>query len=163
MKKVRLALPVVAVAAMVAFVGYQTQVAFAQDHSQHGMAPAAGVAHDHGATAKTPAKPQAAVQPQQKAKGNEAAIAEQKGSYPLNTCVVMGEKLGEHGPAYDYVYKGRLVRFCCKGCEATFSKDPNSYLSKIDAAAKEKAKAKAETKKQSAGTATNATGHAHHH
>ncbi len=108
------------------------QPAFAADHACCSSAPAAGAAQ----TAKSEAP----------AKSDEAIIAEQKASYPLDTCVVLGGKLGEHGPAVDYVYKGRLVRFCCRGCIATFEKDPQKYLSKIDAAAKEKAKSKADTK-----------------
>lgn len=66
-------------------------------------------------------------------------------SYPLQTCVVSGEKLGEMGKPYDLIYKekdggketDRLVRFCCKGCVKDFNKEPAKYMSKLnDAVAK---------------------------
>ena len=59
----------------------------------------------------------------------------QKKSYPIDTCVVSGEKLGgDMGDAFDYFHNGRLVRFCCKGCVPKFEKEPEKYLSKLDAA-----------------------------
>lgn len=62
-------------------------------------------------------------------------IAQQKPLYPLQTCVVSGEKLGgDMGESIDIVYGNRLVRFCCKGCIGKFKKDPAAYLAKIDAA-----------------------------
>ncbi len=54
--------------------------------------------------------------------------------YPLETCVVSGEKLGSMGKPYVHKHEGREVQFCCKGCIKTFDKDPAKYLSKIDAA-----------------------------
>ncbi len=39
------------------------------------------------------------------------------------------------GEAVNYVYKGRLVRFCCSHCKADFNKDPAKYLAMIDKAA----------------------------
>lgn len=67
---------------------------------------------------------------------NDQVIAAQKDSYPLDNCVVSGEKLGgEMGDPIDYVHNGtRLVRFCCKGCIGKFQKDPDKYLDKIDTA-----------------------------
>ena len=62
---------------------------------------------------------------------DEALITKQKGSYPLQTCVVTGEKLGDMGKPVDYLYQNQLVRFCCKGCIATFDKDPEKYLAKL--------------------------------
>lgn len=61
----------------------------------------------------------------------EAIIKEQLPTYPLKTCVVSGEKLGEMGEPVNYVYKGRLVRFCCSACIKNFEKDPEKYLAKI--------------------------------
>jgi YHS domain-containing protein len=53
--------------------------------------------------------------------------------YPLDTCVVSGEKLGgEMGPPAIYHYKGREVRFCCGMCIKDFKADPAKYLKKID-------------------------------
>ena len=67
-----------------------------------------------------------------------AAIARQKAGYPLKTCVVTGEKLGDMGEPVDHVFAGRLVRFCCKGCIGAFRKDPWKYMEKIGKAAHEK-------------------------
>lgn len=72
----------------------------------------------------------------------DAAIVEQqKPIYPLDTCVVSGEKMGgSMGEPVEYVYKNRLVRFCCKGCIGDFEKDPGKYLAALDKAAVEKQK-----------------------
>ncbi len=66
--------------------------------------------------------------------------------YPLTTCVVSGEKLGEMGDPYVWEYQGREIKFCCKGCVKDFKKDPAKYLKKIEAAEK-KAKDKKEKPK----------------
>jgi len=73
----------------------------------------------------------------------DAAIAgQQKPIYPLDTCVVSGEKLGgSMGEPVDYVYKNRLIRCCCKDCIGKFEKDPGKYLVALDKAAIEKQKA----------------------
>lgn len=60
-------------------------------------------------------------------------------AYPLTTCVVSGETLGEMGDPIDYIYKeegkpDRLVKFCCKMCVSSFKKNPAKYLAKLDAA-----------------------------
>jgi len=55
-------------------------------------------------------------------------------TYPLETCVVSDGKLGSMGDPVVYVYEGREVRFCCKGCVARFEKDPETYLMKLDQA-----------------------------
>lgn len=68
-------------------------------------------------------------------------IKEQKDLYPLTTCVVSGEKLGEDGPAVDFVYNNRLFRLCCKGCVAKIKADPQKYFDKLDEAVIEKQKA----------------------
>ncbi|MEW6072654.1 MAG: hypothetical protein AB1726_08705 [Planctomycetota bacterium] len=69
------------------------------------------------------------------AKIDAAVIQAQKASYPLETCVISGEKFGgEMGEPVDYIYGTRLVRFCCKGCVAKFEKDPAASMAKIDAA-----------------------------
>lgn len=56
--------------------------------------------------------------------------------YPLKTCVVSGEKLGEMGDAYVFVYKGQEVKLCCKSCKKDFDKDPTKFLTKLGAATK---------------------------
>jgi YHS domain-containing protein len=63
---------------------------------------------------------------------DQAIIESQRKNYPLSTCVVSGEKLGEMGKPYNYVYQNRLVRLCCSGCVETFNKDPKKYLKMID-------------------------------
>jgi YHS domain-containing protein len=62
-------------------------------------------------------------------------------NYPLDTCVVSGQKLGAMGEAVKYDHKGREVRFCCQGCIAKFNKDPEKYLAKLDQAAAAKSQA----------------------
>jgi YHS domain-containing protein len=56
--------------------------------------------------------------------------------YPLNTCAVSGEKLGEMGDPYVFTHEGREVKLCCKSCLKDFKKDPAKYLKKIDEAEK---------------------------
>jgi len=58
--------------------------------------------------------------------------------YPLTTCVVTGEKLGDHGKPYVHQHEGREVQFCCKMCLKDFKKDPASYIKKLDEAAAKK-------------------------
>ncbi len=62
--------------------------------------------------------------------------------YPLKTCVVSGEKLGGMGDAFVYEYKGREIRFCCKGCLKDFNKDPKKYIKMIEDAEAKAKKAK---------------------
>src|SRR5512142_1342962 len=62
--------------------------------------------------------------------------------YPLKTCIISGDKLGEMGQPFVYVHEGREIKFCCKGCLKDFKKDPAKYVKKIDEeAAKAKKKA----------------------
>ncbi|RRJ98939.1 hypothetical protein Ga0100230_011665 [Opitutaceae bacterium TAV3] len=73
--------------------------------------------------------------------------------YPLTTCVISGEPLGQMGKPFVYTHKqdgkpDQTVKFCCKMCVGSFKKDPAPALAKI-AAARE-AKAKAETKIEAA-------------
>jgi len=61
-----------------------------------------------------------------------AVIKQQQDRYPLKTCVVSGEKTGDNPVMY--VYNNRLLEFCCKDCVKAFKKDPQKYVSKLDAA-----------------------------
>jgi hypothetical protein len=61
-------------------------------------------------------------------------IAQAADAYPLTTCVVSGEKLGEMGKPVVLNYQGTEVRFCCNDCVKTFKKDPEKYLAKLKAA-----------------------------
>lgn len=73
---------------------------------------------------------------------HKAWLDKAKAVYPLQTCVVSGDKLedGSMGAPVDYIHKeegkpDRLVRFCCKSCIKTFKKTPAKYLKLIDEAA----------------------------
>lgn len=54
----------------------------------------------------------------------------------LTTCPVSGEKLGEMGKPFTFVYKDQEVKLCCKGCKKDFDKDPEKYIKLIRAADK---------------------------
>lgn len=58
-------------------------------------------------------------------------------TYLLDTCIVSGEKLGSMGDSVSYVHNGQEVKFCCKGCQAAFKKDPNKYLARLEGSAAE--------------------------
>ncbi len=58
--------------------------------------------------------------------------------YPLNTCVVSGEKLGgDMGEPYVFTQDGREIKLCCKDCLKDFKKDPKKFEAKLDAAEKQ--------------------------
>lgn len=67
------------------------------------------------------------------AKIDERIAADQARFYPLATCVVSGEPLGDS--AVDLVYGNRLVRLCCAMCANEFKADPAAFIAKIDKAA----------------------------
>jgi YHS domain-containing protein len=54
--------------------------------------------------------------------------------YPLKTCIVSDEKLGEMGDAYVFTHEGREIKLCCKSCLKDFKKDPAKYIKKIEEA-----------------------------
>ena len=56
--------------------------------------------------------------------------------YPLDTCIVTDEKLGEHGKPYVFTHKGQEIKMCCKDCLKDFKKEPAKYLKKIEGAHK---------------------------
>ena len=65
---------------------------------------------------------------------NEAAIAQQREHYPLDTCVVMeGEPLVE-ADVEEVVIGGRLARLCCKMCKRKIKKQPTEFIVAIDKA-----------------------------
>jgi Cu+-exporting ATPase len=57
--------------------------------------------------------------------------------YPLDVCLVSGERLGSHGEPYVFMHEGQEIKLCCKGCLSAFQKEPAKYLAKLDAAARE--------------------------
>ena len=54
--------------------------------------------------------------------------------YPLTTCVVSDEKLGEHGKPYVFTHEGREIKMCCKSCLKDFKKDTAKYIKKLEEA-----------------------------
>lgn len=60
--------------------------------------------------------------------------------YPLDVCVVGGEKLGSMGDPVILKHEGREVRLCCPGCVDKFKADPAKYLKKLDEAEKKSPK-----------------------
>lgn len=65
---------------------------------------------------------------------DEKMIERQLPYYPLETCVVSGQKLGSMGEPVNMIYANRLVRFCCSGCIDEFKADPETHFRKIDEA-----------------------------
>ena len=51
--------------------------------------------------------------------------------YPLNVCIVAGEKLGSMGKPHVIVHEGQEIKFCCSGCEPDFKKEPAKFLAKL--------------------------------
>ena len=60
-------------------------------------------------------------------------------AYPLDTCIVTGEKLDSDPDmkSYSFVHEGQEIKLCCKSCKKKFDKSPETYLKKLkDAPAK---------------------------
>lgn len=74
------------------------------------------------------------------AKLDKAAADAQRKDYPLTTCVVAGGQLGSMGEPTEMVVAGRLMRFCCAGCEPKAKADPAKFLAEIDKAWQAKGK-----------------------
>ena len=60
--------------------------------------------------------------------------------YPLDTCIVSGEKIGADAGMKPHVFthEGREIKLCCKSCLKDFKKDSANYVKKIEAAEKKK-------------------------
>ena len=58
--------------------------------------------------------------------------------YPLDTCIVSGEKIGAdpNMKPYTFTHEGREIKLCCKGCLKDFNKDKAKYVKKIEEAEK---------------------------
>ncbi|MGN6552443.1 MAG: hypothetical protein ACTHLW_01750 [Verrucomicrobiota bacterium] len=65
---------------------------------------------------------------------NARAEGKKPTSYPLTTCIVSGEKLGEMGSPHVFTYQDREIKLCCKSCLKKFNQDQAGYLKKLDAA-----------------------------
>lgn len=58
------------------------------------------------------------------------------GDYPLDFCLISGEKLGSMGEPVKVQYEGRTLKFCCRMCIGSFREDPAGYLKKLNEAAR---------------------------
>jgi YHS domain-containing protein len=94
----------------------------------HAFADAGQDQHD---TAPAPKAPTGATAKQH---DSEQAAETAGDPYPLDFCVVTGEKLGSMGEPIVYNHNGREIKFCCAACIKQFEADPAKYVSKIDAA-----------------------------
>lgn len=60
-------------------------------------------------------------------------------AYPLQTCLVSGEKLGGMGKEFVFKYEGQEIKLCCKSCKKDFDKEPAKFMKKLAESAKAKA------------------------
>lgn len=75
--------------------------------------------------------------------------------YPLKTCIVSDEPLGNEPVDYTHKEAGkpdRFVRFCCDGCVDDFKAEPAKFLAKLEAASKASPTAKPTAEETSAST-----------
>jgi YHS domain-containing protein len=89
-----------------------------------------GEGHDHGTEAAAAATTEVAGFV---AKPTAEQIAAAK-AYPLETCIVGGEKLDSMGEPVTTVFNGQQVKFCCESCIDDFKKEPAKFVSKLTAA-----------------------------
>ena len=52
--------------------------------------------------------------------------------YPLDTCIVSGNKLGSMGKVVVKSHEGQEIKFCCKPCVKKFDANPAKYLAKLN-------------------------------
>lgn len=67
------------------------------------------------------------------AAADAAADAKAK-PYPIDTCLVMGEKVDKDSASV--VVEGQEFKVCCKGCIKKIQADPKGYLAKLAEAEK---------------------------
>jgi YHS domain-containing protein len=58
--------------------------------------------------------------------------------YPLNYCLISGDKVGAMGKPPVLVYHGQEIKFCCGECPPEFKKDPEKYMKKLTEAVAKK-------------------------
>jgi hypothetical protein len=63
--------------------------------------------------------------------GDEPSGTPEVKPYPLDTCLVSGEKLGSMGEPVRIVHNGQEIKFCCAGCQPEFEVDPEKFLSEL--------------------------------
>ena len=56
--------------------------------------------------------------------------------YPLTTCFISGEKLGEMGKPVVFTYQGQEFKMCCKDCKKKFDQNPEKYMKDFQGAVK---------------------------
>lgn len=56
--------------------------------------------------------------------------------YPLKTCPISGDSLGDHGKPVKVTHEGIDVYLCCKKCIKDFNKDPAKYAKMVKDARK---------------------------
>lgn len=52
--------------------------------------------------------------------------------YPLDICLVSGDKLGEMGKPVEIVHEGQQWKFCCKPCIKDFKEEPAKYREELE-------------------------------
>ncbi len=52
--------------------------------------------------------------------------------YPLETCLVSGDKLGAMGKPVRFATQGREIILCCQDCRKDFDKEPARYLKLLE-------------------------------
>jgi len=92
---------------------------------------------------------------------DERVKEDQRDDYPIETCLVSGEKLGSMGDPVEVVVGNRLVRLCCSGCQPKFGKDPTTFISRLDAAWAPVHAKRAEAKPDKKDTHGSKDGHVH--
>lgn len=63
---------------------------------------------------------------------DERIVTSELMHYEVDTCIVAGGRLGSMGAPVNFVYRNRLVRFCCAACIPTFESDPAKFLAALD-------------------------------
>lgn len=59
--------------------------------------------------------------------------------YPFDNCAVIQKPFDREGPKHRRIYKGYEVLFCCTPCVRAFDANPEPYMPRIMAAAKDRA------------------------
>jgi hypothetical protein len=76
-----------------------------------------------------------AMAPAVRAAGTNSVASTQLTPYPLNYCVVSGDKLGgDMGPPIEFIYQNQAkginqeIKFCCPMCKPQFLQDPDKFM-----------------------------------
>ncbi len=73
-------------------------------------------------------------------KADKADSKAAKDTYPLKTCLVSDEKLGDMGEPFTFKHEGKDVKLCCESCKKDFTKNPTKFMKKLATAEKKAAK-----------------------